>query len=67
MELAQGKVTNIEINKDTGMPQYIDAEIPAAGYAKFIEKLGSIGALQKPVAKEAPRDRGTVRVRIKLQ
>ncbi len=66
VELAQGKVTNVEMNKDTGMPQYIDAEIPAAGYPAFIGKLAGIGVLQEPILKEAPQGLETVRVRIKL-
>ncbi|MFA5339772.1 MAG: hypothetical protein WC317_06485 [Candidatus Omnitrophota bacterium] len=66
VELAQGKVTNVEVNKDTGIPQYVDAEIPAAGYAKFVENLSGIGTLQEPLLKEAPQGRDIVRVRIKL-
>ena len=66
VELAQGKVTNVEMNKDTGMPQYIDAEIPAAGYPAFIGKLAGIGVLQEPILKDAPAGLETIRVRIKL-
>ncbi|MDD4879375.1 MAG: hypothetical protein PHR22_02830 [Candidatus Omnitrophica bacterium] len=66
VELAQGKVTKTEVNKDTGMPQYVDAEIPAAGYAKFVENLSGIGVLQEPLLKEAPQGRDIVQVRIKL-
>lgn len=66
IELAQGKVTNIETDKETGMPQYVDAEIPAADYGKFVEKLAGIGVLQEPILKELPEVRNTVRIRIKL-
>jgi hypothetical protein len=66
VELAQGKVTNVEMDKDTGMPQYIDAEIPATGYAGFMGNLSSIGTLHEPILKEASQGQGTVRLRIKL-
>jgi hypothetical protein len=66
VELAQGKVTNVEMNKDTGTPQYVDAEIPAADYPKFVEKLASVGVLQEPILKETPRGQGIIRVRVKL-
>ncbi|OGX28234.1 MAG: hypothetical protein A3F87_04780 [Omnitrophica WOR_2 bacterium RIFCSPLOWO2_12_FULL_51_24] len=64
VELAQGKVTNIEADKETGMPQYVDAEIPAADYGKFVEKLASIGVLQEPILKELREVRNTVRIRL---
>ncbi|MDD5073192.1 MAG: hypothetical protein PHX64_04855 [Candidatus Omnitrophica bacterium] len=66
VELAQGKITKTEVNKDTGMPQYVDVEIPTAGYAKFVESLSGIGTLREPILKEAPQGRDIVRVRIKL-
>lgn len=64
--LAQGKITNVETDKETSAPQYVDADIPAADYAKFIEYLSSIGTLQEPVLREAPRGRGVIQVRVRL-
>ena len=66
IEAAGGRVANVEVNKDAGIPRYIDAEILAANYAKFVEKLAGIGALREPAIKKTPPAKGIIRVRIKL-
>jgi hypothetical protein len=64
----QGTITHIETDKDTGSPQYIDAEIPAANYELFKKKLEnpaiSRNIKMQPILKEAPQGRNIIQIRI---
>ncbi len=66
VELVQGKETYVGVDKDSGVPEYIDAEIPAGNYGRFVDDLKNLGLVQEPVIKEAPRARAIIQVRIKF-
>jgi hypothetical protein len=60
IKLSDGKVISVDYDKESGLPQYITAEIPAKNYAAFLEKLAKLGDIQKPLPSKA------LRLRIKL-
>ena len=49
IELAEGRIIILDYKKETNLPQYITAEIPAVNYNSFLEKLGQLGELQEPL------------------
>jgi hypothetical protein len=60
IELVDGKVSSVE---ETPL-QYITAEIPAKNYSEFVEKLSSLGELQKPLPSVTAKDEELVQLRI---
>lgn len=66
IELVQGKETYVGVDKDSGVLEYVDAEIPAGNYGRFVDDLKNLGLVQGPVIKEAPEGRVIIQVRIKF-
>ncbi len=70
IESAQGTITHIEADKNTGSPLYIDAEIPVANYESFKKKLEDPAISRKikmqPILKEAPQGTDIIQVRISI-
>ncbi|MFA5164228.1 MAG: hypothetical protein WC481_01520 [Candidatus Omnitrophota bacterium] len=65
---SQGAITHIETDKNTGLPLYIDAEIPAANYESFKKKLEDPAISRnikiEPILKEAPQGINIIQIRI---
>jgi len=66
INLSEGKVISIEYEKETGLPRYITAEIPAEKYNAFLEKVNQIGTLQTPFPAKPQKDQKRVQIRIRL-
>ena len=66
IESVQGKVISVEYEKETGLPQFITAEVPARNYTALLEKLGQVGELQKPLPSVAAEGEELLGVRIKF-
>ncbi|MDD5423835.1 MAG: hypothetical protein PHR74_00980 [Candidatus Omnitrophica bacterium] len=65
---AQGAITHIETDKNTGSALYFDAEIPVANYESFKKKMEDPAISRyiriEPILKEAPQGRNIVQIRI---
>lgn len=65
---AQGAITHIETDKNTGSPLYFDAEIPVANYESFKKKMEDPAISRyiriEPILKEAPQGRNIIQIRI---
>ncbi len=61
---AQGKVSFVEIDRQTDRLKWIDAEIPAQSYPSFCRELGRLATFQAPPPPFSDKDLDTIQVRI---
>ena len=66
IESVEGKVISVQYEKETNLPQFITADVPARNYTALLEKLGQIGELQKPLPSIAVEGEELLHLRIKL-
>ncbi|MBP1741533.1 MAG: hypothetical protein H6Q48_3826 [Deltaproteobacteria bacterium] len=66
VEAARGKVLSVDYNLQTGLPESVNAEMPAAEISLLYEKLKELGDLQVPPETGAEQDSGLVPIRIRL-
>lgn len=66
IELAEGKVTSVEYEKETSRPQFVNVEIPFKNYSALLERLTQLGQLQKPLPTLALEDEQIIQIQIKL-
>lgn len=66
IELAEGKVISVEYEKQTNLPQFINAEIPAQNYSTLLEKLNQFAELQKPLPSVVTKDKELIQIRIEF-
>jgi hypothetical protein len=61
-----GKVISVEYAKQSGLPQFIYAEIPTGNYSPFLERLNRIGALQPPPRFTTAKEKEVIPIKIQL-
>ncbi|RPI79094.1 MAG: hypothetical protein EHM45_04150 [Desulfobacteraceae bacterium] len=61
-----GRIRQAERNKETQQPEFLDIEIPAQNYEKFIALLNEMGTLNTPAEMTGQSSPQTVRIRLQL-
>jgi hypothetical protein len=66
IEAVKGKVLSVDRNPQTGLPEFIQAEMPAGQMPILYEKLRELGELQVSPQTSAEKDSDLVQIRIRL-
>jgi hypothetical protein len=61
-----GRILQVNRNKETQQPEFVDIEIPIQYYEKFIVELNTMGKLNMPAGKVGDPSPQTLRIKLQL-